>query len=74
MVFLPGHAAHLPREIDRKTFLEMWDLSRPGGDAEECFLRLKQTELYDHDASTRIPRPNPIETMPNVSLTSLFAH
>ena len=52
------------KEIDRKTFLEMWDLSRPGGDAEECFLRLNQTELFD----MRIPRPNLIETMPNVSL------
>ena len=51
------------KEIDRKTFLEMWDLSRPGGDAEECFLRINQTEFYDK----RIPRPNPIETMPNVS-------
>jgi hypothetical protein len=65
---LPGHGVSphlqiLAKEIDRKTFLEMWDLSRPGGDAEECFLRINQTELCD----TRIPRPNPIETMPNVS-------
>ena len=51
------------KEIDRKTFLEMWDLSRPGGDAEECFLRVNETEFHDK----RIPRPNPIETMPNVS-------
>lgn len=66
---LPGHGVSVSspilfdKEIDRKTFLEMWDLSRPGGDAEECFLRVNQTELYDK----RIPRPNPIETMPNVS-------
>ena len=65
---LPGYGGgvspHLSaKEIDRKTFLEMWDLSRPGGDAEECFLRINQTELSD----TRIQRPNSIETMPNVS-------
>lgn len=59
-----GVSPHLSaKEIDRKTFLEMWDLSRPGGDAEECFLRINQTELSD----TRIQRPNSIETMPNVS-------
>ena len=51
------------KEIDRKTFLEMWVLSRSGGDDEERFLRFDQTEFYD----TRIPRPNPIETLPNVS-------
>ncbi|KAF8804606.1 D-aspartate oxidase [Phlegmacium glaucopus] len=51
----------LRAEIDRKTFLEMWDLSGPGGGAEECFLRLHQTEF----CHTRLPRPNPIETMPN---------
>ena len=54
------------KEIDRETFWEMWDLSRPGGEAEECFLRVNQTEFYDK----RIPRPNPIETMPNVSSLS----
>lgn len=68
---LPGSrliADIICKEIDRKTFLEMWDLSRPGGEAEECFLRIKQTEFYDK----RLPRPNPIETMPNVS-SSRFA-
>ena len=54
------------KEIDRETFWEMWDLSRPGGEAEECFLRVDQTEFYEK----RIPRPNPIETMPNVSSLS----
>ncbi|KAF9486249.1 nucleotide-binding domain-containing protein [Pholiota conissans] len=33
-------------DIDHATFLEFWRLSAPGGDAEECFLRLHQTEYY----------------------------
>ncbi|KDR68349.1 hypothetical protein GALMADRAFT_272579 [Galerina marginata CBS 339.88] len=49
-------------EIDHKTFLEMWSLSEPGGSggAEECFLRLPQTEYYHTDQ----PKPNPLERMP----------
>lgn len=58
----------IEKEIDRKTFLEMWGLSRPGGDAEDCFLRLCYTEFSD----TKIVRPNPIETMPNVRLYSVL--
>ncbi|EMD34685.1 hypothetical protein CERSUDRAFT_116873 [Gelatoporia subvermispora B] len=34
------------RAIDQETFKVMWDLSAPGGDAEECFLRLPQTDYY----------------------------
>jgi hypothetical protein len=35
-------------EIDQETFEYMWKLSEPGkGDAEGCFMRLKQEELYE---------------------------
>jgi len=59
-----GSPSHHMKEIDRKTFLDMWDLSGPGGGAEECFMRLPQTEFYD----TKLPGPNVIETTPNVRM------
>ncbi|KAF8970430.1 D-amino-acid oxidase [Flammula alnicola] len=48
-------------DIDHNTFLEMWELSKPGGEAEHCFLRLPQTEYY---ASEQGPA-NALERMPN---------
>lgn len=44
----------------------MWKLSEPGGDAEQCFLRLRQTEYY----ASEQPRPNTLERMPGVRLIS----
>lgn len=41
----------------------MWALSAPGGEAEGCFLRLSQTEYYDHGR----PHPDPLMIMPEVS-------
>ncbi|KAL0958135.1 hypothetical protein HGRIS_000303 [Hohenbuehelia grisea] len=43
---------------DRDTFDVMWDLSKPGGDAEGCFMRLPQTEFFD----------------PNTNKSSALAH
>ncbi|KAH9477485.1 D-amino-acid oxidase [Psilocybe cubensis] len=51
-------------EIDHTTFLEMWALSAPGGDAEDCFLRLSQTEYLEMEQG----KPSPFERMPGVSL------
>lgn len=51
-------------DIDRRTFLEFWELSKPGGEAEHCFLRLKQTEYYHSEG----PPSDSLEDMPNVSV------
>jgi hypothetical protein len=42
----------------------MWELSAPGSEAEECFLRIPQTEHFF------VPRasPDPLEKLPNVSI------
>ncbi|PAV20663.1 D-amino-acid oxidase [Pyrrhoderma noxium] len=32
--------------FDRETFKIMWEMSEPGKDSEECFLRIPQTEYY----------------------------
>lgn len=51
-------------EIDQDTFKVMWELSAPGGEAEQCFMRLPQEEYYvDH-------RDTQLNWMPDVS--SLF--
>ncbi|KAF9457140.1 D-amino-acid oxidase [Collybia nuda] len=34
------------QKMDLDTFNVMWELSKPGGEAEKCFLRLPQTEYY----------------------------
>jgi len=48
------------------TFEVMWALSASGNEAEECFLRIPQTEyFFDHNLE-----PSPLETMPNVRLPS----
>lgn len=33
-------------EIEAETFKAMWELSAPGGAAEHCFRRMKETEYY----------------------------
>lgn len=35
-----------PAALDQETFNVMWDLSAPGGEAEECFLRLPQIDYF----------------------------
>ena len=45
------------------TFDVMWDMSKPGSDAEECFLRQPQT-IYYRDAAADV---HVFEKMPNVS-------
>ncbi|KAF9566532.1 D-aspartate oxidase [Agrocybe pediades] len=47
--------------FEEQTFDVMWALSAPGSDAEECFLRVPQTEYF----FTEEPKPNPMEKMPN---------
>ncbi|KAI0322962.1 D-aspartate oxidase [Amylostereum chailletii] len=41
------------QRMEKETFTTMWQLSEPGGEAEGCFLRAPQTELY------LVPQPNP---------------
>ncbi|KAF5383265.1 hypothetical protein D9615_005066 [Tricholomella constricta] len=48
-------------EMDRETFETMWELSAPGGPAEECFLRLNQEEFHCEER----PQPDVLETMPD---------
>ena len=33
-------------DIDRATFDVMWEMSKPGGEAEGAFLRVPQTDYY----------------------------
>lgn len=43
------------QKLDMDTFKIMWDMSVPGSGAEECFLRVIQTEFYeDKEAETAI--------------------
>jgi D-aspartate oxidase/D-amino-acid oxidase len=55
-------------ELEEETFNVMWELSTSGGVAEECFLRIPQTEYYVVDP----PKPDPLEKMPNVRSHPLF--
>ncbi|KAF8156859.1 D-aspartate oxidase [Crassisporium funariophilum] len=47
--------------LEEKTFDIMWDLSAPGSDAEESFLRIPQTEYFFVERAL----PDPMEKMPN---------
>lgn len=47
--------------IDKETFEEMWEMSAEGGEAEGCFLRMQQTELFGYARSS----PSPLAHMPN---------
>jgi len=60
-----GEDARL-KKLDMDTFKVMWDLSAPGGGAEDCFLRLDQTEYY-REAYTK---PDPLEMMPDSKYVS----
>lgn len=48
--------------MDRETFSKMWEMSAPGTESENCFLRLPQTEYY---AETK-GDDNCLHTMPDV--------
>ncbi|KDR68348.1 hypothetical protein GALMADRAFT_256974 [Galerina marginata CBS 339.88] len=47
--------------FEQETFKVMWELSEPGSNAEESFLRIPQTEYY----YTERPQPDPLENMPD---------
>ncbi|KAF8970428.1 D-aspartate oxidase [Flammula alnicola] len=47
--------------FEEQTFKVMWDLSAPGSEAEESFLRIPQTEYF----SVSREKPEPLEKMPN---------
>ncbi len=40
----------------------MWDMSAPGSDSEDCFLRIPQTEYFFDE----LVKPDPLDKMPNV--------
>ena len=48
----------------------MWDMSKAGSDAEECFLRQPQTQYY-RDATADV---HMFEKMPNVSSSQSEIH
>ena len=48
--------------LEEATFDVLWDLSKPGSDAEESFLRIPQTHYYQEEVNVDI-----FEKMPNVS-------
>jgi len=54
-------AQRLP-DVEYPTFLEMWKLSEPGGEAEHCFMRVPQTEYFDSPH----PKPSPLDRMPKI--------
>ena len=56
-------------DYEEKTFEIMWEMSSPGSDSEECFLRLPQAE-YSFEEPGQIPEP--LEKMPNVCLSPMF--
>ncbi|KXN81881.1 D-amino-acid oxidase [Leucoagaricus sp. SymC.cos] len=50
---------------EKDTFKTLWELSEPGTETEECFLRMPQTEHIYHDRITgNSPGPEPLEEMP----------
>lgn len=56
----------IPEAIDEETFKVMWELSAPGGDAEGCFLRIKETEYFFDGRATRL------SWMPDVRLFRIY--
>lgn len=48
--------------LEEATFNVLWELSKPGSDAEESFLRIPQTHYYREETNVNI-----FEKMPNVS-------
>lgn len=55
-------------DLEKTTFDIMWDLSKPGSDADEPFLRVPQT-LYYRDETEKV---EVFEKMPNVSSSLRF--
>lgn len=54
-------------EFEKATLETMWKLSEPGSEAEECFLRIPETEYYyDNRITENSPGPEPLEEMPLV--------
>ncbi|KAL0958106.1 hypothetical protein HGRIS_000276 [Hohenbuehelia grisea] len=53
-------------KFEKDTFDIMWDLSKPGGEAEHCFMRVRQEEYYDAE----LAKPNPLEDMPDFQYLS----
>jgi len=49
-------------KMERETFDRFWELSEPGNDAEECFLRAPQTVYFRYKRE----KPDVLATMPNV--------
>jgi hypothetical protein len=58
-----NHFSDFPVDLEETTFDIMWDMSKPGSDAEESFLRQPQT-MYYQDATVDV---HVFEKMPNVS-------
>ena len=48
-------------ELEAETFKAMWELSAPGGAAEHCFRRMKETEYYRSKVDLEV------DWMPDVS-------
>ncbi|KAF9003357.1 D-aspartate oxidase [Cyathus striatus] len=46
--------------LENETFDTMWEMSQPGSDAEECFLRVPQTEYFSDVRGAK----EPLESMP----------
>lgn len=53
----------LSTEMDQDTFDVMWEMSKPGGEAEGCFLRIHQTDHF----TIHIKDPNPARGLPDAS-------
>ncbi|KAF5340298.1 hypothetical protein D9611_007863 [Ephemerocybe angulata] len=49
-------------KLELETFKKLWEMSAPGSDSEECFLRIEETE-YFHEVSSA--ETTPLKDMPN---------
>lgn len=64
-----SHATDAKQQaIDEETFDVMWDLSAPGGDAEGCFLRIKETDYFYDGRTTFLSWMPDYETLPESEL------
>lgn len=50
--------------MDQDTFDVMWEMSKPGGEAEGCFFRIPQTDHFTVDVTEH----NPVRGLPDVRL------
>jgi hypothetical protein len=53
--------------MDQDTFDIMWEMSKPGGEAEGCFLRVPQTDYF----KVALEYLNPARGLPDVGLPLL---